>query len=271
MADLARIKNEFLTIYQALSQASQASLLEGKEAALYPCFEKLDRMAAMKIDDAEAEQLRRDRELEPVLAHICGMKRANGLRMEIANANTVLKARAPWDVVKHYVYYPNYLELARMEATGGKLVPGDRVAFLGSGPIPLTLICLCTRYKIRGIGIERCAEYADLSRQLIEALELTGRIQIIEADHHILPLEETCQLTMIGADAMPKDEIFSLLAGRLEDGTRLSYRIYEKGLRRLLDVQSDFTLPSEFKEVGRIRPVPPVNNTSVFVEKQGGG
>lgn len=37
-------------------------------------------------------------------------------------------------------------------------------------------------------------------------------------------------------------------------------RIYEKGLRQLLDDQSVFDLPPEFKEYLRIRPKPPVNN-----------
>ena len=74
----------------------------------------------------------------------------------------------------------------------------------------------------------------------------------------------------IVADALPKDEIFSHLAKALPDGTILSYRIYEKGLRRLLDSQSVFNLPSEFKEYARIRPEPPVNNTSVFIIKNTG-
>jgi hypothetical protein len=74
-------------------------------------------------------------------------------------------------------------------------------------------------------------------------------------------------LILIGADAMPKAEIFDHLAAILEPGQLISYRIYEKGLRRLFDGTSIFDLPSEFRECRRVRPEPPVNNTSVFATR----
>ena len=74
-------------------------------------------------------------------------------------------------------------------------------------------------------------------------------------------------LVMVAADASPKDEIFTHLKKTLPSGARLSYRIYEKGLRRLMDNQATLDLPHEFKEYLRIRPEPPVNNTSVFLVK----
>ena len=267
MPGLHFIKKELLDIYASISHLSEDSLLHGLHEQFYVNFERLDRLAAMDVDDRTAEKIRQDREFEPVMEHISRLKRVNGLRLEIKNAQKIINASAPWDVVKQFIYYPNYLELARMEFTGADLAPGDRVVFLGSGPLPLTLISLCTQYGVQGIGIERCAEYADLSRQLITTLDLASHIRIIDGDHFSLPLPEECALIMIGADALPKEEIFSYLADTLPDNTKLSYRIYEKGLRRLLDVQSVFQLPPEFKAYMRIRPKPPVNNTSVFVVK----
>ena len=74
---------------------------------------------------------------------------------------------------------------------------------------------------------------------------------------------------MVSADACPKDEIFTHLAKTLPNEARLSYRIYEKGLRRLMDDQPVSDLPPELKEYTSIRPEPPVNNTSVFLIKIG--
>ena len=74
-------------------------------------------------------------------------------------------------------------------------------------------------------------------------------------------------LVMVAADAGPKDKIFTHLAKTLPNGARLSYRIYEKGLRRLMDNQAALDPPPAFKEYLRIRPEPPVNNTSVFLVK----
>jgi len=72
---------------------------------------------------------------------------------------------------------------------------------------------------------------------------------------------------MVGADACPKDEIFAHLAKTVPGGTKISYRIYEKGLRRFMDDQPVAAIPPEFEEYARIRPKPPVNNTSVFLIK----
>lgn len=264
MNTIGFIKKEFLDIHATLADVSPQGLLEGMHEDVYHCFGRLDRLAAMDIDDSQAEALRGDPDLAKVLDHISQLKRSNGLRMEMHHAKTAISSSSPWDTIKQFVYYPNYLALARMEYTGAKLCPGDRVVFLGSGPMPLTLVCLCVQYKIFGIGIEQFTEYVQISRQLIKVLGLEEQINIIEGSHFSLPLPEPCRLVMIGADALPKDEIFAHLSKHLEQGTALSYRIYEKGLRRLLDVQSNFKLPPDIKEVSRVRPQPPVNNTSVF-------
>jgi len=97
----------------------------------------------------------------------------------------------------------------------------------------------------------------------------TEHIRIAQGDHFKLPVQETCALITVAADARPKGEIFAHLAKALSKDTKLSYRIYEKGLRRLMDDQPVSKLPPEFKEYSRIRPEPPVNNTSIFLVKTG--
>jgi hypothetical protein len=51
----------------------------------------------------------------------------------------------------------------------------------------------------------------------------------------------------------------------LPEGTKITYQIYEKGLRRLLETSSFLELPEQFEEYLRIQPKPPVNNTVVFL------
>ncbi len=261
------IKNEFLNIYTAIRDLSDDDILDGPDDSFRPHFERLHCLAAMDVDDHAAEEILRDTEFQSAAKHICHLKAINGLRMEIESAQSIIAGPDSWTLVKQFAFYPNYLQLAGMEYRGANLKPGDRVVFLGCGPFPLSLICLCKEYGVEGIGIEQVPEYSGLSKKLIETLELTGHIRIICGNHFSLPLLEECHLIMVGADARPKDEIFTHLAKALPDGTRLSYRIYEKGLRRLLDDQSVFDLPPEFEEYTRIRPQPPVNNTSVFLVK----
>jgi hypothetical protein len=264
---LDSIKNEFLDIYAAIRDLSDDEILNGPDDIFRPHLERLNRLAALDVDDHAAEKILRDRQFQGATKHICHLKAINGLRMEIDRAQSIIAGPDSWALVKRFIYYPNYLQLARMEYQGANLKPGDRVVFLGSGPFPLSLISLCKQYGIEGVGIEQVPEYAGLSKKVIESLELAGHVRIVQGNHFSLPLQEECQLVMVGADACPKDQIFTRFAKALPNGTRVSYRIYEKGLRRLLDDQSVFDLPPEFKEYARIRPEPPVNNTSVFLVK----
>ena len=264
---LDSIKNEFLDIYTAIRDLTDDEILNGPDDIFRPHFERLNRLAAIDVNDSLADKIFHDFELQPVINRISHLKRINGLRMEIEFARSIIAGPDPWAMIENFVYYPNYLELARMEYKGGNLRRGNRVVFLGSGPMPLSLICLCKQYGIDGIGIEQVPEYIKLSENLIKNLGLAGHIRIMQGNHFSLPLKDDCRLIMVAADALPKDEIFSHLAKVLPDGTILSYRIYEKGLRRLIDSQSVFKLPPEFKEYTRIRPEPPVNNTSVFIIK----
>jgi len=265
--ELESIKNEFLDIYAGICDLTDDEILNGPEDIFGSHFERLQRLIARNVDDHLADELLCDLQLRPITKRISRLKTLNGLRMEIKFAQSIIADMDPWIALQGFIYYPNYLRLADMEYRGAELKPGNRVVFLGSGPLPLSLICLCKQYGVKGMGIEQVPEYAKLSQKLIEALELTEHIQIAQGNHFSLPLDEEFRLVMVAADAGPKDEIFTHLAKTLPNGARLSYRIYEKGLRRLMDDGAALDLPHEFKEYLRIRPEPPVNNTSVFLIK----
>ncbi len=229
----------------------------------------LNALAAAPVPDEVIEQLNSDQDLEPVVRRIARIRRSIGSKLEKQSAQTLTSDRDPWSRIKAFTYYPNYLSLARMESEGGRLKPGDRVIFLGSGPLPLTLICLSKEYGVQGVGIEQDRQIAALSKEVIQRLGLAHLVSICHGDHFLLPLKEATALIMVGADAVPKNEIFKHLARICPPGQMISYRIYEKGFRRLLDDQSMFELPKEFSELARIRPEPPVNNTCVFAVRDG--
>jgi hypothetical protein len=76
--------------------------------------------------------------------------------------------------------------------------------------------------------------------------------------------QNSLNIIMVGADAVPKTAIFAHLAQVLDPGQMIPYRVYEKGLRRVFDPGTGIVLPPQFKECARIQPDPPVNNTPVF-------
>ena len=264
---LQAIKAELLRIDASLKGLTDDQIKNEPGQIYRSHLERLNRLAAAPVEDEIVRRLVADVALRPAIRRISRLKRLNGLRLEIHCAESVIVDPDPWARLEQFVYYPNYLALARMEYAGARLHPEDRVVFLGSGPLPLSLICLSKQYGIKGVGLERDEGHAALSEGVIRKLGLEHCIQVVCKDHFALPLEAACNLIMVGADALPKAEIFAHLAGILSPGGMISYRIYEKGLRRILDDQSTFDLPSEFREWGRARPEPPVNNTSVFAVK----
>jgi len=264
---LDSIKTEFLQIHALLGDLTDDQIDNEPDHIYRSHFERLNRLAAVQVEDRIAQRLLSDPELRAAITVISRLKRINSLRLEIKCSESIVADPNPWARLEQFVYYPNYVELARMEYSGARLNPQDRVVFLGSGPLPLSLICLYRQYGIESTGIEQTPEHVELSVKLVKALGLDGHISIVHGDHFSLPLKEQCRLVIVGADALPKEEIFAHLAKALSPGEMISYRIYEKGLRRLLDDQSLFCLPPEFSECARIRPQPPVNNTSVFAVK----
>lgn len=264
---LKNIKDQVLAIFADCREISEQQILDLPEDPFYRQMETLNRMATLDVDEDQVDALVADTSLQPSIAHIARLKRIHGLRLERQRARTIIDSPDPWEALKEFVYYPNYLQLAQMESEGAELKTDDRVVFLGSGPLPLSLIALVKRCGIKGVGIEKDPLNADLSRQVLASLALGGQIEIILGDHFVLPLSQPCSLIMVGADAVPKQEIFTHLAGTLSMGMKISYRIYEKGWRRLFDMDHVSELPQPLNEYRRIRPEPPVNNTSVFVAK----
>ena len=268
------MKSEYAEIAAVLTGISEAvipltdkEILQGDKAVPEPLFRQLDTLAAQNAEPATVERLLSSSELTPVRAEISRLRNLYNLRLEIEQARALLDAPDPWGTIQGFTFYPNYLQLAAMEQQGADLQAGDRIIFLGSGPLPLSLILLCSRYRLRGIGIERENNYSELSRRLIQHLGLEDRICIILGDHFSLPKTTENKLLMVAAMARPKREIFCHLARILPADSLVSFRLYEKGLRRILDQEEDVLLPDAFSPHCRIRPRPPVNNTVVMVRK----
>ena len=261
------IKKEILDIYHAIKHLKDDEILHGHPSRPQDFYDRLSRLAAMNIEDNVVEEILHDPVFKQAIMEICRLRSLYGLRMETVRARSILAGPDPWDVLEGFLLYPNYVQLARMEYGGAGLESGHRVIFLGSGPLPLSLILLCAKHGVEGIGIEQVPEYVNLSQKVIASLKLKGLVHIVQGNHFSFPLEQSFKLIMVASAAQPKEEIFGHLASVVPVGTKISCRIYEKGLRRILDDQSFFRVPPGFREYLRIRPEPPVNNTVVFLQR----
>lgn len=258
---------ELQQISSIVNEPGDEEILESSSEELHTIFIRLDELAALDVDEKSTDAILKCSNFDPLMNTISRFRFLYNLKLEIEQAKSLLESPDPWKTLRYFTFYPNYLQLARTEYTGSGLKPGDYVLFLGSGPLPLSLIVLCHEYGLFGIGIEQDGKRAALSRQVISCLGLSENIKIIEGNHFSLPLKTNCDLYMVAAQAEPKKEVFEQLAKVLPKGSKVSYRLYEKGLRRVLDGSSIFDLPSGFEEYLRVQPEPPVNNTVVFLKR----
>jgi len=256
-------------IYEKIRAIGDEEILHGDSGVIEPAYRGLDELCAREIDEDMAARLLALPELQTILPSISRLRNLYGLRLEIEQAERLLAAPDPWAVIEGFTFYENYCQLAAMEQRGAGLAAGDSIVFLGCGPLPLSLIMLCSTYRLSGIGIERQRPLADLARRLVNHLGMDNRLRIMDGDHFSLPVETNSKLTMVAAMARPKGEIFAHLAGSLPEGSLVSYRLYERGWRRVLDLEEPFEMPEEFTIHSRLRPRPPVNNT-IVVMRHGG-
>jgi len=240
------ITEEIVTIHHSIKDFVDREIYQDPSGHLKAVFQQLDYLIALDVDNRSAEDILSNSRFNSAFDAISTFRSQYTAELEVEQAESILNSGNPWNTL-----------------TG--LKPGDTVLFLGSGPLPLTLIVLCHQHGLNGIGIERDPERVELSRRVLEKLGLSSQIRIIRGNHQTLPLAEVPELIMVAAQAEPKKEIFDHLAGVLPAGTKISYRIYEKGLRRMLDTFYRYELPGRLKEYQRIHPEPPANNTSVFL------
>jgi hypothetical protein len=259
------ITEEIVEIHHSIKDFVDREIYHDPSGHLKAVFRRLDYLIAHDIDNISAEDILSNSGFNSAFDAISTFRSQYTAELEAEQAKSILKSSDPWKTLTDFTYLPNYIQLARTESRGAGLKPGNTVLFLGSGPLPLTLIVLCHQHGLNGIGIEQDPERVELSRKVLEKLGLSSQIRIIRGNQQTLPLAETPELIMVAAQAEPKKDIFDHLASVLPAGTKISYRIYEKGLRRMLDTFYRYELPEQLREYLRIPPKPPANNTSVFL------
>ncbi|MCC4768691.1 methyltransferase [Methanosarcina sp. DH2] len=267
------ILGEIFDLYEKIKDLPEKEILYGSSDQYGSFFQRLNSLVMLDPGDNAVQELLNNRELEPIFISIYRFRNLYTVRLETEHANEILAGKSPWKVLEGFPFYGNYLKLVRTEYEGLGLKQGDRILFLGSGPLPLTLIVFLKQHGVKSTGIEQDPVRANLSKEVLKKLEVYGDISILNGNHFSLSKEDLINpdsgtgAIMIAAQAEPKKEILNHLLKVIPVGCRISYRIYEKGLMKLLnrDFLPDF--PEAFKEQ-RIQPEPPAYNTVVFLEKK---
>lgn len=260
------IKPHILSFFDRIKRHTPTTLAALSPEKLYHLYQLLDDVAHLEVGDHLGELILTDIDIQRVLPAIRSCYATFFSLHEVHVTEALLKADDPWEILESFPLYPRYQALIRNQAEVLKLPLENTLAFIGCGPLPLSLILLNRLYGTHSIGLDNNHGSVSLAKKCIAALRLEDDIQIAYGDESLLT-ELDWGIVLVAALAEPKRCIFQNLRVILKKkgGLPVIYRTYS-GIRAVLyrPVQPEDI--AGFKIVNQILPTGSVNNTLVLLE-----
>ncbi len=248
--------------YETIQTYDDATLAGLTMPELYQLYLVLDDVAHLHVEQSLSEAILADQEVARMLPTIRSYYSLFFSLHERGLAHAIIGADTPWEVLRVFALYPRYEALMRSQIEGLPLKRPERVAFIGSGPVPLSGILLADLYGIDCVCVDSDTQAATLSRQVVNRLGLADRVSIIHGDEQVLSGEHF-DCVLLAALAEPKQRIFSFLLDTLRGtDTPVIYRTYT-GMRAVLSRPVAPEDHAGFTVSNRVEPTGRVNNTIV--------
>ena len=122
------------------------------------------------IDFDSAKHILDDEKMNNALKLIRKFYLYIGARLETSNAREIIESDNPKATLDTFHFYERYQGLLTNESKLAHWHDDKTFVFVGSGPLPLTLILFREKFGCRCIGIEIQEEVAELSREVIRKL-----------------------------------------------------------------------------------------------------
>jgi nicotianamine synthase len=147
------------------------------------------------------------------------------------------------DILGTFPYHQNYVDLSRLECfTMEAFLPASpiQIAFIGSGPLPLTSLCFLDRYPdLQVHNVDRDESALSISQELCEQLGYGARISFAcedvtkESGSNWGSYEVVFLAALVGTDTNSKLAILASLGRKLASGTLVVARSAQ-GMRSVL-------------------------------------
>ncbi|MEL7668901.1 nicotianamine synthase family protein [Methanobacterium sp.] len=259
--------DKILKISQTLSKFND---FESKSLPLdkfLPLLGEIEEIAHDKnIGFDDAKHILSDKKMGPALDVIREFYIDIAERLEVEKAQEILQSHDPWKTLESFYFFDHYQKLIQNEHGLIPFVPGEKIVFIGGGPLPLTLIMLHKFYGIHGISIEIIPEIAALSKEIIKKLRLDQYIDVVVGDETYLSHLEY-DVVMVAALAEPKERVFKNIRKQIDQSIPVIYRTY-MGMRAILYAPVTEDVLKGFKRENMVLPTGKVNNTSVLIKKE---
>ena len=262
---LEEIANK-LSAYGNLDKYGDSSLDDVDISEIIKILDDVEIIAHDKtIDFDSAKHILDDEKMSKVLTLIRKFYVYVGARLETENALKILESENPIETLDSFHFYDRYIGLINNESQLAKFNENKTFVFLGSGPLPLTLIMFNKVFKCKCIGIEQQEDVAELSRKVLKKLGLDDDIEIVVGTEKTIA-DLKYDILMVAALAEPKERVFSNIWEYVDEKTPVIYRTYT-GMRAILySPVLDKDTRGFHKEV-MVLPTGKTNNTSVLIRK----
>jgi precorrin-6B methylase 2 len=218
-----------------------------------------------EIDFDSAKHILDDEKMNKALQLIRKFYVYIGARLERENALKILESDDPKAVLDSFHFYDRYIGLIDNERQLAKFNEDKTFVFLGSGPLPLTIIMFNMVTGCKCIGIEQDPDVAELSRKVLKRLGLDEGIEIITGNEKTIA-DLDYDILMIAAFAEPKDRVFANVWDVVDEKTPVLYRTYT-GMRAILYSPVTEKDTRGFHQEVMLLPRGKTNNTSVLIRK----
>lgn len=224
---------EIVRVYKKLAAMKSLKPTEELNGLFNRLVELCIRSRSDKVVQAVLEN-EKIKSLSPQLRNLCST--AEG-ELEAFWAKTILstgcscvnRARRS---LRSFPYYSNYEDLCRLECSSflSVLVSEPRsIAFIGSGPLPLTSFCFADRYPNAFIhNIDRDGDAIQVSTALSKQLGYTEMMSFSAEDALgggcLSAFDVVCVAALVGMDAEDKFRILKDIVHRMREGALLLVR-----------------------------------------------
>ena len=217
------------------------------------------------IDFDSAKHILDDEKMNKALKLIRKFYLYIGARLETNNAQEIINSDDPQAALDTFHFYERYEGLLTNESKLAHWHEDKTFVFVGSGPLPLTLILFRQKFGCKCIGIEIQDDVAELSREVIKKLGLDDGIEILVGDETLLK-DLDFDILMVAAFAEPKERVFANVWEIVDEKTPVLVRTYS-GMRAILYAPLTDTILRGFHKEVMLLPIGNSNNTSVLLRK----
>ncbi|KAI1001853.1 hypothetical protein K3495_g6350 [Podosphaera aphanis] len=257
----------------------------GKLAAmreLKPClevddlFSELVQICTKTIDDKITNMVLENPRILNILVELRQLCSRGECQMEEFWNNKVLGEldSTPSEVKERmlaFPYFSNYVDLTRMEISAmssAEEKPIKKVAFIGSGPLPLTSLCMTGLFSsnlsdIKVLNVDNNPKAIEDSRNLCNRLGSRGEMEFLCAEANssldLYDYDAVYLAALVGSTQKQKEALLEQVAKRMRPGALLLTRSAER-LRRLMYADFDPTTEQVAKVMDIVLVVHPYNH-----------